>query len=184
MCGDGPTVVSMPDGQTRNAYTPHTRRVTVNNSSIEIKFGLSGIDVVLLHRASSQTRAPLGQPQHVFGLESWTTKAKKLLLCSRSRNNGNLESNVCSISRKHSLHSKMNKFEALYLLQHSQRRSPIVVSFSRSREQKATQLLSGASGASFRETLLVPVRLANSPEAGRKSRPNPDIPRNVVKSTT
>ena len=81
MCGDGPAVVSMPEGQTRNAYTPHTRRVTVNNNSIEINLGLSGVDVVLLHRASSQTRVPLGKLQHVFGLESWTTKARKLLLC-------------------------------------------------------------------------------------------------------
>ena len=53
MCGDGPTVVSMPEGQTRNAYMPPTRRVTVNKGSIEINFGLSGVDVVLLHRASS-----------------------------------------------------------------------------------------------------------------------------------
>ena len=80
MCGDGPTV-SSSEGQTRNTYMPHTRRVTANNTFIEINLGLSGVDVVLLHRASSQTRVPLGKPQHVFGLESWTTKARKLLLC-------------------------------------------------------------------------------------------------------
>lgn len=178
MCGDGPAVVSMPDGQTRNAYTPPTRRVTVNNSYIEINFGLSGVDVVLLHRASSQTRAPLGQPQHVFGLESWTTKAKKLLLCSRSRNNGNLESNVCSVSRKHSLHNKTNKCEALYLLQHGQMRSSPVVS---SREPKSTKPFSIVSF--FQERPLVPAGLAKSTIAGRKSRPKSDIQRIVPKST-
>ncbi len=180
MCGDGPTVVRMPEGQTRNAYTLPSRRVPMNNSSIKIDLGLSGVDVVLLHRASSQTRVPSGKPQHVFGLKSWTTKARKLLLCSRSRDSGMLEQNVCSASRRHSLHSKMNKCEALYLLQHGQRSSPSVVSLSRSREQKATQLLSNAS---FGETLLVPVGPAKSAIAGRKSRPKSDIPRNVPKST-
>ena len=69
MCGDGPTVVSMTEGQTRNAYMSPTRRVTVNNSSVEISLGRSGVDVVLLHRASSHTRVPLGKPQYVFGLK-------------------------------------------------------------------------------------------------------------------
>ena len=180
MCGDGPTVVSMPEGRRRNAYMLPTRRVPVNNSSMLYNPGLSGVDVVLLHRASSQTRVPLGKPQHVLGLKLWTTKARKLLLDSRSRDNRNSESNVYSASRRHSLHSKMNKCEALYLLQHGQRRSPSVVSLSRSREQKATRLLSSAS---FRESLLVPVGLAKSTIAGRKSRPKSDITRNVRKST-
>ena len=178
MCGDGPTVVSMPEGQTRNAYMLPARRVTVNNSSMLYNPGLSGVHVVL-HRASSQTRTPLGKPQHVFGVKSWTTKARTLLLCSRSRDNGNLELDVCSLSRRHSLHSKMNKCEALYLLQHDHRRSPTVVPFSRSREQKARALLSRAS---FRDMLLVPVGLAKSTDAGKKSRPKSNIPRNVPKS--
>ena len=182
MCGDGPTVVKMPQGQARNAYILPTRRVTINNSSMLYNPGLSGVDVVLLHRASSHTRVPLGKPQHVFGLKPWTTKARKLLLCSRSRDNGNLESNVCSLSRRtwYSLHSKMNKCEALYLLQHGgQMRSSPVMSFSGSREPKSTKPLSIAS---FQETPLVPVGLAKSTIAGRKSRPKSDIQRNVPKS--
>jgi hypothetical protein len=69
MCGDGPTVVKMPQGQARNAYILPTRRVTINNSSMLYNPGLSGVDVVLLHRASSHTRVPLGKPQYVFGLK-------------------------------------------------------------------------------------------------------------------
>ena len=180
MCGDGPTVVSMPERRTRNAYMLPTRSGPVNNNSMLYNPGLPSVDVVLLHRASSQTRVTLGKPQHVLGLKLWTTKARKLLLCSISRDNRNSESNVCSASRRHSLHSKMNKCEALYLLQHGQSRSPSVVSLSRSREQKATQLLSSAS---FRDMLVVTVGLAKPPDAGRKSRPKSDIPPNVQKST-
>mmetsp|Transcript_7967 Transcript_7967/g.22398 ORF Transcript_7967/g.22398 Transcript_7967/m.22398 type:complete len:86 (-) Transcript_7967:383-640(-) len=85
---------------------------------------------------------------------------------------------MCSLSLNYSLHGKVNKCEATYLLQHGQ--SPYVALFSSLREQKATKPLSSAS---FQETLLVPVGLVKSPDADRKSRPKSDIPRNVPKST-